>query len=421
MKKIWTLIKREYKESVFKKSFIIITILTPFLMVALGLIPSLLLMMETDEPVRIHVVDQTNFVFPEFAKALNDTLKDGSAEYILKNIITKPDVIESVLNEQKQLVENESIDGVVYIPHTIIKEGKIQYFAKNVANFSINQRIKNSIGKIVTDHRIHQSGLDPAIINKLTKRLEMKTIKIVKGGEESERGFMEEYFTTLIFVLILYMTLILYGTAIMRSIVQEKTTRIIEILLSSTNPFQLMTGKIIGQGSVGLTQYLIWALFGIGLVLFGGNIMPASGDYFNFPASLFIYFVIYYILGYFVYAVLFAAIGAMTNSDQEAQQLSFPVIMLLIIPLLLIGFLVKNPDSPTIVVLSLIPFFSPIIMFARINLTAPSFLEIGGSILILLATIFFLIWIVSKIYRVGILMYGKRPTMPEIIRWVRYK
>ena len=421
MKKIWTLIKREYKESVFKKSFIIITILTPFLMVALGLIPSLLLMMETDEPVRIHVVDQTNFVFPEFAKALNDTLKDGSAEYILKNIITKPDVIESVLNEQKQLVENESIDGVVYIPHTIIKEGKIQYFAKNVGNFSINQRIKNSIGKIVTDHRIHQSGLDPAIINKLTKRLEMKTIKIVKGGEESERGFMEEYFTTLIFVLILYMTLILYGTAIMRSIVQEKTTRIIEILLSSTNPFQLMTGKIIGQGSVGLTQYLIWALFGIGLVLFGGNIMPASGDYFNFPPSLFIYFVIYYILGYFVYAVLFAAIGAMTNSDQEAQQLSFPVIMLLIVPLLLIGFLVKNPDSPTIVILSLIPFFSPIIMFARINLTTPSFLEIGGSILILLATIFFLIWIVSKIYRVGILMYGKRPTMPEIIRWVRYK
>jgi ABC-2 type transport system permease protein len=365
--------------------------------------------------------DQTNFVFAELAKSLDDTLKDGSAKYLLENIGTNSDFIESVLNEQKKLVENESIDGVVYIPHTIIEEGKIQYFAKNVANFSVNQRIKNSIGKIVTDHRIHQSGLDPVIINKLTKRLEMKTIKIVKGGKESERGFMEEYFTTLIFVLILYMTLILYGTSIMRSIVQEKTTRIIEILLSSTNPFQLMTGKILGQGSVGLTQYLIWALFGIGLVLFGGNIMPASGDYFNFPPSLFIYFVIYYILGYFVYAVLYAAVGAMTNSDQEAQQLSFPVIMLLIVPLLLIGFLVKNPDSPTIVVLSLIPFFSPIIMFARINLTAPSFLEIGGSIVILLATIFFLIWIVSKIYRVGILMYGKRPTMPEIIRWVRYK
>ncbi len=419
MKKLWILIKREYIESVFKKSFIFITLLTPLIMIALGVIPSLLIGLESEEPVVLNVTDKTGFVYDRLNAALSDTLSNGSKKFFLnlKNDDSNPEF--SIANE-KTLVETGVIDGFLFIPEDIAETSELSFYSKNVANFDLNRRIENTVTEIVVNKRLVASQLDPQLINTLTKRINLKTFKITKGGEESERGFGEEYFSTFIFILILYATLILYGTAIMRSIVQEKSSRIIEVLLSSASPFQMMAGKILGQGSVGLTQYLIWAVFGIGMIFFGARVMPISSDYFNFSPMLFVYFVLFYILGYFVFSTLYAAVGAITNTDQEAQQLSFPIVFMLIIPMMLLGFLVKNPDSNISVILSLIPFFSPIIMFARINISAPSFVEIGGSIVILIITIIFLIWLVSKIYRVGILMYGKRPTLPEIIKWLRY-
>ncbi|MGD9488445.1 MAG: ABC transporter permease [Calditrichaceae bacterium] len=419
MKKLWILVKREYMESVFKKSFIFITLLTPLIMIALGVIPSLLIGLETEEPVVLNVVDQPGFVYDRLNEALSDTLSNGSKKFFL-NLKSNGSNPEFLISNEKTLVETGVIDGFLFIPEDISETSELSFYTKNVANFDLNRRIENTVTDIIVNKRLEDSQLDPEFINTLTKSVNLKTYKITKGGEENERGFGEEYFSTFIFILILYVTLILYGTAIMRSIVQEKTSRIIEVLLSSANPFQMMAGKILGQGSVGLTQYLIWALFGIGMVLFGGRVIPISSDYFNFSPMLFVYFVLFYILGYFVFSTLYAAVGAITNTDQEAQQLSFPIVFMLIIPMMLLGFLVKNPDSNISVILSLIPFFSPIIMFARINISAPSFVEIGGSIVILIITIIFLIWLVSKIYRVGILMYGKRPTLPEIIKWLRY-
>lgn len=420
MNKIWTIIKREYKEAVFKKSFIIMTILTPLIMVGLGVIPSLLIMVDTEKALSIDVIDESGFVFQPFVENMKDTLEDGSSRFQFRQINTESGYQE-VLAAEKLMIENESIDGLLVIPAGISEQGEIEYYTKNVANLHVNRLLRQTVNDIVSENRILKSGLEPDLVNKLTQNIDMKTIKIVKGGVESERGFMDEYFSTFIFVLILYLTLILYGTSIMRSIVQEKTSRVIEVMLSGVNPYQLMFGKILGQGSVGLTQYIIWAAFGIGLVLFGGSVVPISSKYFNFSPMIFIYFVIFYILGYFLFSVLYAAVGAVTNNDTEAQQMSMPIIMLLIVPIMLIGFLVNNPDSTVAVTLSLIPFFSPIIMFARINLTTPPFYEIFGSIGLLIITIIFLIWMVAKIYRVGILMYGKRPTMPEILKWLRYK
>jgi ABC-2 type transport system permease protein len=180
-----------------------------------------------------------------------------------------------------------------------------------------------------------------------------------------------------------------------------------------------MTGKILGLGAVGLTQVIVWAAMGIGFVVFGSTFNLEAAKSMNLNPEIFIYFAIFYILGYFVFATMYAGVGAVSNSDQELQQLSMPIIFMLIIPILLIGMMVKNPDGPVITALSYIPFFSPIVMFTRINLAAPPMLNIIFSILIIIAAIFILIWIVSKIYRVGILMYGKRPTLPEMIKWIR--
>jgi len=421
MHKIWTLIKREYKETVYKKSFIFMTILTPILMVGMGVIPSLLMSLETEESVTFHVIDQSDFIYPELVKSLSDTMSNGEQKYNFVHIKTTGTDITSAVNEQKMLIQTEKISGLILIPADVVESGIIELYAKNVANYDLNRAVRNTIGKIVVDHRINVSGLNPETINELTRRLEMTTIKITKEGKESKRGFLDEYFSTFVFILILYMTLIFNGSAIMRSIIQEKSSRIIEVLLGSASPFQLMAGKIIGQGSVGLTQYIIWSAFGILMVLYGGNVMPLSDKYFSFAPSIFVYFVVFYLLGFFFYSAFFSAIGSLTNTDQEAQQLIMPVIMFLIVPLMLLGFMVKSPDSTLITTMSMIPFFAPIMMFGRINISNPPFIEVMGSIVILIVSTVFVIWLVSRIFRVGILMYGKRPTFPEIIKWFSYK
>jgi len=391
------------------------TLLTPLIMVALAVVPSLLMQLDSGKQVKLHIIDHSGFVARPLTAAFTDTLADGGAKYVVTVLDTNVDP-----EKEKILIRDESINGLIITPANVADSGRIEFFAKNVADYSLNRSIRSNIEKIVIDHRIRKSGLDPEIIGTLTEPLHLKTIKISKEGTESERGFTDEYFSTFIFVLILYMSLIMYGTSIMRSIVQEKTSRIVEVLLASANPFQLMAGKIFGQGSVGITQYLIWAIFGIGMIFYGGSVMPISTKYFNFPPSLFIYFVVFFILGYLIYAIMYSAIGAISNSDQEAQQMSMPVILMLIVPIMLLGYLVKSPDSTLSVVLSLIPFFSPIIMFARINLSNPPIIEVLGSIGILIVTIIFLVWVVAKIYRVGILMYGKKVNYKELWKWLRY-
>ncbi len=421
MKKIFTLIKREYKEAVFKKSFIILTLLTPLLMIALGVLPSLLIMMETEEFFTIHVIDESGLVATRIAEKLDAKLKTGLPKYIVRQVKTTASSIKDSLTAQKKLISEDKLDALLYVPAAIADSGKIEFYSQNVANLSLNREIKDAVNNIISTYRIHQSGLDPSLITLLTKPVQMKTIKLTKEGKETESGFLQEYFSTFVFVLILYMSLILYGTSIMRGIIQEKSNRIIEILLSTANAFQLMAGKILGLGAVGLTQYLIWASVGIVLVLFGGKVLPQTGQFLNLDPVIFIYFVIYYVLGYFLFSSLYAAIGAMTNSDQEAQNLSTPVVMVLVVPIIMLGFIIKNPDSALSVFLSLFPLFSPIIMFTRINITQPGFLEILSSIIILILTNLFLIWITSKIYRVGILMYGKRPSLAQVLKWISYK
>lgn len=418
MHKIFTIIKREYKESVFKKSFIVMTILMPILMIAMGIVPSLLVRMDVETPSVLNIYDETGLIEAKLPVALNDTLQDGAPRFML-NFIQKSEQIEALISNQKYLISEEAIDGFLFIPDSATESGSMSYYSKKVANFDLNKRIRRSVSEIIVDHRLINSGLDNELINKLTESVWMKTIKVTKEGDESERGFMEEFFSTFIFVLILYVTLIMYGMSIMRSIIQEKTTRIIEVLLSSANPFQIMAGKIFGQGSVGLTQYAIWAVFGMLLILMGAYANPGTIDIFSFSPAILLYFVLFYLLGYFLFSAMYTGVGAVTNTDQEAQQLSTPITMMLVVPLILISFMVKNPDSTLVQVLSFIPFFSPIVMFARINLGDPSAGEIWLSVGILIVSIVVMIALVAKIYRVGILMYGKRPTVGEIIKWLR--
>jgi ABC-2 type transport system permease protein len=214
------------------------------------------------------------------------------------------------------------------------------------------------------------------------------------------------------------MTILLYGVTVMRSVLEEKSSRIVEILLSSTSSTRLMAGKILGVGCVGLIQYLIWIAFGVGLSTLGATYLNLEQVVRAIPLSTFFYFLLFYLLGYFLYATLYAGLGAACTTEQDAQHLQFPIIIMLVLPLMLVGAIVKNPDGGLATTLSLIPFFSPMLMFLRINVATPSGAQILASILLMIGTIMVMIWLVGRIFRVGLLMYGKRPTLPELIRWV---
>ncbi len=425
MTKTWAVIKREYLQIIRTKGFIIGTILGPVIMSLFLIVPVVLTLVSVEEQESIGVIDASKELFADLEMRLKDyTLEDGSQRYLLKEFRNHDDVMQ-LKQELNQRVLSKELSGYIFIPENIMEQGAVEYYSEHVSDLDKTRSISNALNAVIVGRRLESEGLDPEKIGNLMTRVSVLTKKVTKKGVEEETGgtFAVSYFI----VLVLYMTLIFYGQAIMRGVLEEKNSRVVEIMLSSVRPFQLMTGKIIGIGAVGLTQYAIWILFGVGVSSFGSSLITGffpSVRSFNIPTIpfyVYVYFIVFFVLGYFLYSTLFAAIGSMVNSEKEAQQFMMPAIMMLIIPLMMIMFVMRSPDSSLSVVLSLIPFFAPILMLLRVCILLPPFTQTGTSVLLLVLTTGLMIGLVSKIYRVGILMYGKRPSLPEILKWVRYR
>jgi len=424
MRKILSVIKREYIQIVKTKGFIIGTILGPVLMASFIVIPIVVSVISVGQQERVGVIDLSQEIFEALDKKLDHKLKDGSRRYLLEKyeISTDPEVLRKELS---QMVLKKELSAYIFIPKNISEGGVAEYVSQHVSDFDKLKNINEALNSVVIEKRLRKEGLDPQKIAQYIQRVGLKTIKVTKKGEEEDTGgtFLISY----LLVLILYMTLFFYGSIIMRGVIEEKTSRVVEIVLSSLKPFQLMVGKILGIAAVGFTQYAIWAIFGFSASRYSKSLISSffpSASGFKIPSIppyVFIYFVVFFILGYFLYGTIYAAIGSMVNSEKEAQQLIFPITMFLVVPILLMMFVMRAPNSSFSVVLSLIPFFAPILMLLRICVLTPPFIQVGGSILILVLTILFMIWLTGKIYRVGILMYGKRPSFQEVIKWIRYK
>lgn len=405
-----------------KKSFLIGTLITPILMIAFIVLPVIFSEMESDKVKKYDIVDFTGEIFKE----LNEYVISENNFYDLREINIKNRNFDEIKTGLNKSVLDKKIDAYIIIPEDIYEKNSFEYYAKSSTNFSEFRQLEGYISNIVNRQRLTKEGYDPEVIDKVYKDVNLVPIKVTKSGEKVERG--QTFIITYALVMILYISVLMYGVVVMRGIIEEKSSRIVEIIVSSVRPFQLMTAKLLGVGAVGLTQVIIYMGVGIFLALNRANIISLissdpSGDipdFFNIPTSIFIYFGIFYFLGYFLFSVIYAAIGAMVNTEEEAQNIQFPVIMLLIIPILFMIQIIKTPDSTLSVVLSLIPFFSPLLMFARICVSAPPFLEIFLSIFLMIGTLLILLWVTGKIYRVGILMYGKRPTIAEVIKWIKY-
>lgn len=437
MRKILAVIKREYIQMVRTKGFIIGTVLGPVFMIALIVVPIIVSSVSVEKQETIGVVDLTNEIFMELDKKLDHKdhrLKDGFRRYVLEKI--EPSAgLEELRHKLRERVLKKELSAYIYIPEDVLEIGvresavrdsepeekKVEYVSEHTTDFEKLRTLSRVLNNVIIEKRLKREGLDPQKVSQYIKRVELQPIKITKKGEEKDTGgtFMISY----ILALIIYMAILIYGQVIMRGVIEEKSSRVVEVVLSSLKPFQLMMGKILGIGAVGLTQFSIWTLFGIGASVYGTSFIPAGVNFSmpSIPAHVFVYFVVFFILGYFLFGTLYAAIGSMVNSEKEAQQLVMPVTMFLIVPIMLMIFIIRAPNSSIAVFLSFIPFFAPILMFLRITVLLPPFGQIGASIVILILTILLMIWLTAKIYRVGILMYGKRPKFAEIVRWIRYK
>lgn len=437
MRKILAVIKREYIQMVRTKGFIIGTVLGPVFMIALIVVPIIVSSVSVEKQETIGVVDLTNEIFMELDKKLDHKdhrLKDGFRRYVLEKI--EPSAgLEELRHKLRERVLKKELSAYIYIPEDVLEIGvresavrdsepeekKVEYVSEHTTDFEKLRALSRVINNVVIEKRLKREGLDPQKVAQYIKRVGLQPIKITKKGEEEDTGgtFMISY----ILALIIYMAILIYGQVIMRGVIEEKSSRVVEVVLSSLKPFQLMMGKILGIGAVGLTQFSIWTLFGIGASVYGTSFIPAGVNFAmpGIPAHVFIYFVVFFILGYFLFGTLYAAIGSMVNSEKEAQQLVMPITMFLIVPIMLMIFIIRAPNSSIAVFLSFIPFFAPILMFLRITVLLPPFGQIGASIVILILTILLMIWLTAKIYRVGVLMYGKRPKFAEIVRWIRYK
>ncbi len=420
MNKMLKVIKREYLERVKKKSFLIGTILGPLLMGGIIFAPMMFMKFTPETEVKIAVIDQSGVIYGELESALTDTLSDGSAKYRLREIKSNGLEIESIKKGLNQEIESDAIDGYLILPSDVISESKATFFGKRLGNLKTMEKFESVIDNVVISERLKREGLRYDIVGKLVREVKIEMIQVKEGQEETGKGFDSIFMSTMVFIMMLYMSILMWGIAVQRSVIEEKNNRVIEVMLSSLRPIDLLIGKIIGVGAVGLTQYLIWVTCAIALALYG---LSLGGPVAEVAASLspatLGYFIVFYLLGFFFYATMFAGVGSVCNTDQEAQQLQQPIVLCLVFTIIIPMMIIQTPDGLFATVLSMIPLFAPIVMFMRINILTPPAWQIVLSILIMIGSIYISALISAKIFRIGILMYGKRPDVREIFKWMR--
>ncbi len=432
MNKILIIIQREFLKRVRTKGFIILTITMPFIMAALVFVPLWLSSIENDEQQKVAVIDPTGV----YAKALKAS---KSFAFSAQPVIT-----------EEMRSEDSPYDAVVAISGNLVKNnGKVTIYSHKEIPGNMLDYIQSKLNETVQKQKLEATGIAglDKIIDDVQRDVNMKTVKWSKEGDEQASSTYVAIIVGGIFTLLIYIFVITYGGMVMQSVIEEKTNRIIELLVSSVKPFQLMMGKIIGVMLVGIAQMALWGVmlsiimtvasvgFGISQAqsIAAGQPMPSptmnmSQDtqelltaIVNLPyAEIGLMFIIMFVGGYLLYSSFFAATGASINEQEDANQFVVPITMITLFGLYAAMYSIENTDGPLAFWASLFPLTSPIVMMIRIPFGVPLWQELL-SIALLYASAFLMIWIGGKIYRVGILMYGKKPSIKEIIKWMRYK
>ena len=442
LSKVVTVIKREYMTRVKSKGFIASLFLMPVLMCGLVLLSSFLAIMEdkTEEMRKLVVIDETGEIFEQMQEAIAKHRTFQHKGELVYQVHRETATTEEEKTALQERVRTKKLYAYLEIPKDVFANEDVRFYARTATNFNVQNALRRIISDIVRDKRFAESGYSRREVSRLMRAVGFNAYAVKSGKGKDGGAKVESAIETgarlglgYILVFVLYMFVLIYANSIMRSVLEEKTTRIVEVIVSSVKPHQLLLGKLVGVCSVCLTMFAIWVIFGVLLVMnikpllgiFGIDSLPIQfiqviGTIKASSGGVLTYFFIYFIIGFFMYSTLYAVVGAICSSEEEAQQTGVPLTMLIVVPFVLMFQLFRIPDSTLSVLLSHVPFFSPILMFMRINVLMPPLWEILLNILVMCATVLLVTLISGKIYRVGILMYGKRPTLGQLWQWARY-
>ena len=406
--RLWKIVRMEFRLTAANKAFIILTILGPFLIFAVTVLPSVLSMrggVGGGSELKVAVVNAD----PRFLEGLRVPLAQN------RILVFEARGTTETLDAE---VLAGSFDGYLVLPDDPATASRIQYVSRNVSDFRVTGVLQGVIGQSVVAHRLVQAGLAPDVVFSLVQPPVIETRQLAASGEKQNRDFLSVLMTGLTLGMLLYMTVLLYGQTIGRSVLTEKTSKTVEIMLSSVRPMELLFGKILGKAAASILQYGVWiSITALFLAVFG----PRLGVSIALGGSLstLAFLVLYFLLAFFLYCSLFAALGAASQDEQQLGQLSWPLIVFLVVPIVMISPIIGSPDSPLIVGLSLFPLTGSVVMFLRIVVGAATTAEILASVGIQLVTIAAVIALSAKIFRIGLLMTGKRFRLGEILRWIR--
>ncbi len=435
--KLFVVIKKEFLEIVRKKSFIIGTVLLPLFFLGIIFLPAYFAMKTSRVEAEIKVIDKTGDVYSKLKKEIGKTIKKDEKigiDYekeanmnlpLIKISLEKIEIkgkanLKEIEKELKKEVEEKKIYGYLIIPENFYEERKVIFKAKNVSNLGLIETLRSALKKVATKKILKEENFPEEKISELTRSVSIETLKIQKGKERKSE-FLGEYMLSIFMITLMFSVLLGYGQILMRSIIEEKSSRIVEIVLSSTDTMTYFSGKILGVGLAGLFQVFIWGgmlTFGYGYVIL---YMPKDFKGVSISFTVLIFFSLFFILGYFLYASLYAIAGAVSNSEEEAQQFVQPLVFLLLIPFIFAFSAIQNPDNTITIILSFIPFLTPIIMFLRVSSSTAPLWQVAVSVVLLIISLIFFIFAGAKIFRIGILSYGKKPTLREIFNWLKVK
>ena len=420
MRKIWLIIKREYLVRVRKKSFIVMTIVGPVLMVALMIFPAYLA--NQTQEVRTIAIDEDGF---EFTNQIEDT------DFLH---------FSKIPNQEAVLLKND-FSKSNYYALLRIKENNFTLYSNQQISLSVSKAIENQLEQIIEHQKLKAAGIDLDILSEAESTVRITTKIITEDGNTTKSKAEASMGIGFICGILIYIFIFMYGTMVMRGVIEEKTSRIVEVIISSVKPFQLMMGKIIGVALVGLTQFLLWILLTIAITSVAELIFINAGSMSTELSStqqssllielsnltgginlvqIFISFIFYFLAGYLMYSSLFAAVGSAVDAEADTQQFVLPITIPLILAFILIQPIMENPDGPLAFWMSIIPFTSPVIMMVRLPFGVANW-ELALSMGILILSFVLTTYLAGKIYRTGILMYGKKTSYKELWKWLSYK
>ncbi|MBK8304216.1 MAG: ABC transporter permease [Chloracidobacterium sp.] len=448
MRKFLAVVKHEYKKIVYKWTFLLGTLLFPLIGACFAVIPAIIFSIK-GEPTRIVIVDQSNKISPRVRENLSVDKIAAKAEQAAKDAIKDLNASqnERVKQSSKQMAEGfifvnydaagkspeqirteltakavaDEIDAYLLVPGNIdAADAKFEFLSRKAGDFVAGDLLKDALNDAVRSQRLADANIDEKIVSSLGKRVNIDTKSIDETGREKNSDMLLA--ASFVIGLMIYITLAIYGQVIMGAVVEEKETRIAEILFSSARPFTLMLGKLVGVGLAGLTQMSIWIASVVALVGFLSMQADMSQIFAGLPnltPLMIAYFLLFFLLGYFIYASFYALVGSMVTTVQEGGQFSLPVTMILLVGFYFCFAVIRDPNSNLSFWVSIAPFLAPLAMPVRIIAEMPPLWQIALSVALNLLAIAGLVWLASRVYRVGMLMYGKRATIPEVLKWIR--